>query len=160
MFQLLPIRPCGLIQIIIGYDSIKHLCKTLEPETRPWQGLEPIHDNTTQRIRPWNHRRKKVKLSLCLTNWALRHEGVWRCGGIAPLHLTSALVRGEWSGSHPGCFKPLGKTPSTHWIGGWVGSRALLSSQWPVTIPTALSRLRNHRHMSLSMQNTLRLYIT
>jgi hypothetical protein len=27
---------------------------------------------------------KKVKLSLCLTNYALRHEGVWESGCIDP----------------------------------------------------------------------------
>jgi hypothetical protein len=37
------------------------------------------------------------------------------------IFLTSALVGGEWSASRPCRF-----TPSTHWIGGWVGSRANL----------------------------------
>jgi hypothetical protein len=38
--------------------------------------------------------------------------------------LTSALVGGVWSASHPGHFT-LGETaPGTHWIGGWVGRRA------------------------------------
>jgi hypothetical protein len=35
--------------------------------------------------------------------------------------LTSALVGGEWSASQPGRF-----TTGTHWIGGWVGTRACL----------------------------------
>jgi hypothetical protein len=33
--------------------------------------------------------------------------------------LTSALVGGEWPASRPGHL-----TPGTHWIGGWVDSRA------------------------------------
>jgi hypothetical protein len=49
--------------------------------------------------------KKKVKLSLCLTNYALHHEGVWGSGCIAP---------------H---FLDLG---STHWIGGWVDLIATL----------------------------------
>jgi hypothetical protein len=35
------------------------------------------------------------------------------------IFLTSALAGGEWSASRPARF-----TPSIHWIGGWVGSRA------------------------------------
>jgi hypothetical protein len=34
--------------------------------------------------------------------------------------LTSALVGGEWSASHPGRFTPRERAPRTHWIGGWV----------------------------------------
>jgi hypothetical protein len=37
--------------------------------------------------------------------------------------LTSALVGGEWSDSHPGRFTPGERAPGTHWIGGWVNSR-------------------------------------
>jgi hypothetical protein len=35
------------------------------------------------------------------------------------IFLTLALVGAEWSASRPGRL-----TPSTHWIGGWVGPRA------------------------------------
>jgi hypothetical protein len=42
--------------------------------------------------------------------------------GIAPPFLTSALDGGEWSASRLCHF-----TPSTHWIGGWVGPRASLN---------------------------------
>jgi hypothetical protein len=37
--------------------------------------------------------------------------------------LTSALVGGEWSASRPCCF-----TSGSHWIEGWVGSRAALGN--------------------------------
>jgi hypothetical protein len=37
--------------------------------------------------------------------------------------LTAALVGGEWSVSLPGRFTLGERTPSTHWIGGWVGPR-------------------------------------
>jgi hypothetical protein len=40
------------------------------------------------------------------------------------IFLTSALVGGEWSTSHPGCFTPKQRAPGTHCIGGWVGPRA------------------------------------
>jgi hypothetical protein len=44
--------------------------------------------------------------------------------------LTSALDGGEWSASRPGRFLSPGKDPlpSTHWLGGWVGSRAGLDA--------------------------------
>jgi hypothetical protein len=45
----------------------------------------------------------KVKLSLCLTNYPLRHEGVWGSGCIDPRILD---LGGEWSAS-----RPLGKSP-------------------------------------------------
>jgi hypothetical protein len=40
------------------------------------------------------------------------------------LSLTSALVGGEWSASHPGPLTAGEKAPSTDWIEDWVNSRA------------------------------------
>jgi hypothetical protein len=40
--------------------------------------------------------------------------------------LTSALDGAEWSASRPGHFTPKERAPGTHWIGGWVGPRAVL----------------------------------
>jgi hypothetical protein len=40
--------------------------------------------------------------------------------------LTSALDGGEWSASRTGRFTPRERAPGTHWIGGWVGPRAIL----------------------------------
>jgi hypothetical protein len=42
---------------------------------------------------------------------------------MAPPYMTSALERGEWSASRLCCF-----THGTHWIWGWVGSRAGLDA--------------------------------
>jgi len=42
--------------------------------------------------------------------------------------LTSAVDGGEWSGSHPGIYTPRERAPGTHWIGGWVGPRAVLDA--------------------------------
>jgi hypothetical protein len=36
---------------------------------------------------------------------------------------TLALLGGKWSASGPGRFTAGERTPSTHWIGGWVGQR-------------------------------------
>jgi hypothetical protein len=71
--------------------------------------------------------KKKVKLSLCL----IKHYAMKVHGGVdAEIHisLTSVLVGGEWSVSRHGCFTPGERAPSTHWIGGWVGSRASLDN--------------------------------
>jgi hypothetical protein len=60
-------------------------------------------------------------------NRAPGHEGVlgeWRYRSAHSS--TSALHRGKWSASRPGCFIPKERAPGTHWIGGWVGPRAVL----------------------------------
>jgi hypothetical protein len=50
----------------------------------------------------------------------------WGSGGIAHTFLTSALDGGEWSASRPGRFTPRERALGTHWMGGWVGPRAVL----------------------------------
>jgi hypothetical protein len=62
-------------------------------------------------------------------NWTPRHEGVlgeWRYRSAHSL--TSGLDGGEWTASRPGRFTSRERAPSTHWIGGWVGSRAVLDA--------------------------------
>jgi hypothetical protein len=36
----------------------------------------------------------------------------------------------------PGCFTPSERVPGTHWIGGWVGSRAVLGMVVKRKIPS------------------------
>jgi hypothetical protein len=50
--------------------------------------------------------------------------------------LTLALDGGEWSASRPGHFTPRERAPGTHWIGGWVGPRALLDAVAKIKIPS------------------------
>jgi hypothetical protein len=52
--------------------------------------------------------------------------GGWRYSSTHSL--TSALDGGEWSASRPGRFTPTERAPGTHWIGGWVGPRAVLDA--------------------------------
>jgi hypothetical protein len=47
-------------------------------------------------------------------------------GGIAPPFLTSAIDGAEWSASCPSRFTSMEAVPGTHWIGGWVGPRAVV----------------------------------
>jgi hypothetical protein len=42
--------------------------------------------------------------------------------------LPRALDGGEWSASRPGRFTSGDRAPGTHWIGGWMGSRAGLDA--------------------------------
>jgi hypothetical protein len=55
--------------------------------------------------------KEKVKLPLCLTNYALCHEDVWGSGCTDPLFLTLTLVGGELSASRSTHFTPWGKSP-------------------------------------------------
>jgi hypothetical protein len=50
--------------------------------------------------------------------------------------LTSALDGGEWLASLPGRFTPRERAPGTHWIGGWVGPRAVLDAVVKRKIPS------------------------
>jgi hypothetical protein len=54
-------------------------------------------------------------------NEAPHRENVWGSGGIAPPVLTLARDGGQL---HALVALPLGKSPCTHWIEGWVGYRA------------------------------------
>jgi hypothetical protein len=52
--------------------------------------------------------------------------------------LTSALDEGEWSASRPGRFTPRERALGTHWIGGWLGPRAVLDAVVNRKIPSPL----------------------
>jgi hypothetical protein len=79
---------------------------------------------------------KKVQLSLCC-NWAPRHEVVLGDWVYSSTHsLTSALDGGEWLASRPGHFTPRERASGTHWIGGWVGPRAVLEAVVKRKIPS------------------------
>jgi hypothetical protein len=85
-----------------------------------------------------------VKLSLCF-NLAPYHEGVLVEWKYSFTHFfNSALDGGEWSASRPGRFTPSERPPDTHWIGGWMGPRAILDMVVKIKIPSP-SRELNHR---------------
>jgi hypothetical protein len=44
------------------------------------------------------------------------------------ISLTSVLDGGEWSDSRTGRFTPRERALGTHWIGGWMGPRAVLDA--------------------------------
>jgi hypothetical protein len=51
--------------------------------------------------------------------------------------LTSALDEDEWSASRPYRFTPKERALGTHWIGGCVGSRAILDAVVKRKIPSS-----------------------
>jgi hypothetical protein len=65
--------------------------------------------------------------------------GEWRYSSTHSL--TSALDGGEWSASHPDHFTSRERAPGTHWIGGWVGTRAILDMVVKRKIPSPRKKL-------------------
>jgi hypothetical protein len=65
----------------------------------------------------------KVKLPLCLINWALRHESVWGSECTDPRLLDLGTSGGEWSASHAQQLYHRGRSLRYPWIGDWVGPR-------------------------------------
>jgi hypothetical protein len=80
---------------------------------------------------------KKIKLLLWLINQALRHENIWRSGGIAPPFLVSALDRVR--------FMPGETASGTQRIGGWVGPTAGLDVvEYRISFPAVNRTLDVH----------------
>jgi hypothetical protein len=83
-------------------------------------------------IFPWG--KSKV---VPVLNWAPRHEDVLREWRYSSTHcVTSALDGGECLATRPGRFTPRERSPGTHWIGGWVVSRAVLDAVVKRRIPS------------------------
>jgi hypothetical protein len=94
----------------------------------------------------------------------------WESGGIDPPLLTSALRRGEWPAWHSIATLPWGKSPGTHWTGGWVGPRASLDAvekrkischarnQIPVIKPVAITILTELSQLTSQLQKTVKSY--
>jgi hypothetical protein len=55
--------------------------------------------------------------------------------GVCEIFLSQGK-RDEWSASRSGRFTPTERAPGTHWIGGWVGPRAILETAVTRKIPS------------------------
>jgi hypothetical protein len=92
-------------RVQVNYVFMKTVVPDLSlNEDHLFDGFSCVQKYCESKLEVWNEKNdqnvtEKVKLSLCLTNYALRHEGVW-------------------SASHPGRFTPGERAPSIHWIGG------------------------------------------
>jgi hypothetical protein len=72
---------------------------------------------------PTTHRRtlRHNTMTNCAGTFVpVRHEGVWRSGGIAPSFLTSELDGGVLSASPPNRLTSGEPSSGTHSVGGWV----------------------------------------
>jgi hypothetical protein len=70
----------------------------------------------------------KIKLSLCVFDWAPHHEGVLGSGGIAS-RILDLGTGWRWAVIFmPRPLCPQERAACTHWIGGWVGPRAGLDA--------------------------------
>jgi hypothetical protein len=65
-------------------------------------------------------RQGKVKLSLCLTNEAVRHEDVWGSGCIDPRFLDLGTSWRRMVSFTPRSLYPCESVPGIHCIGGWL----------------------------------------
>jgi hypothetical protein len=77
----------------------------------------------------------EVKLPLSLT----KHHAMktyWRAEIQLHAFLPSALDGGDWSALRPGRFTASERAPGTHWIGGWVGPRAVVDTVVKRRIPS------------------------
>jgi hypothetical protein len=74
-----------------------------------------------------NGNTKEVKFPLCLTNYYVMEAYGWVDVWIH-VFLTSVLVGGEWSASHPSRVTSGERTISTAWTGGWVCPRTGLDN--------------------------------
>jgi hypothetical protein len=72
--------------------------------------------------------------------------------------LTSAIDGGEWSVSHPCPFTPRERAPGTHWIGGWVGSRAGLDAVVTRKIPSPYRDSKPPSHQPITQCYTPEIY--
>jgi hypothetical protein len=70
-------------------------------------------------------------LELSTSPW--RRIGEWRHRSTHSV--TSALDGGEWLTSRPYRFTPRERAPGTHYVGGWVGPRAVLDAVVKRKIP-------------------------
>jgi hypothetical protein len=85
------------------------------------------------------YKKVKLKLSLCLINYALRHENVWGSGGIAPVFLTSALD----GASRPGRFITTEKAPlHIGWEAWWAWEPVWTPSRREILFPLPGIKLR------------------
>jgi hypothetical protein len=86
------------------------------------------HNHLDYKSRSYKLSMLKVKLSLCLINYAPHHSGEWGNEEIAPPFLASALDGAQWQASRPSRFTPAENAPSAHLIRDWVGPRAGLDA--------------------------------
>jgi hypothetical protein len=123
-------------------EKVPYICRGSNPG-RPAHSLVTILSYPAPTVGSIQHNSSVMNESTFVTikvhvlNQAPRHEGVLGEWKYSSTHsLTSALDGGEWSASRLGRFTRRERAPGTHWIGGWVGSRAVLEAVVKRKIPS------------------------
>jgi hypothetical protein len=123
-------RPGHEVTIPLHLVPRSRMCGAIPalPSTPSWRGAQLKHRDFTFYLYSRNTVLFVIILSLCL----IKHHAMkahWGSGGTAPRVLDLSTSGSEWSASLPGCFTPRERAPGTHWVGGWVGPRAVLDIQ-------------------------------
>jgi hypothetical protein len=97
---------------------------------RPVAYAEPNreHEDDGQQDDKWQEDKEKVKLSLCLINSALFNEDTWRERRLSSTILDLCSIRRRVVSFRPRPLYHRGKSPRTHWVGGWVRPRVDLDA--------------------------------
>jgi len=69
-------------------------------------------------------------------NSAPHHGGILEEWRYSSTHSLTALNGGEWSALRTGRFTLIERAPGTHWVGDWVGPRAVLDAVVKRKIPS------------------------
>jgi hypothetical protein len=110
----------------------KSKMKTKETMGKWW---EDILENSLLEVMGYVRGKCKVVPVLLTDHHPMK--AYWREWRYSSTHsLTSALGGGEWSVSRPCRLIRVERAHGTHWIGGWVGSGAVLDAVMKRRIPT------------------------
>jgi hypothetical protein len=117
--------------------------RTALPDCLPRDGWRTNYANGVEKCKrciPEQLKREKGKgkFAPMLLFWVItapwRRVGEWKYSSTHSL--TSTLDGGERSVSRPGRFTPRERAPGTHWIGSWLGPRAVLDAVVKRKIPS------------------------
>jgi hypothetical protein len=147
-------------------------CLTMKGITPCILYILPISSSNSIMLIPFGyvHGKVKVKLSLCLTNWALYHEGIWGSGCIDP-HIIDLGTSWRWVVSFmPLPIYPRGKSPwypldtrlgGSQIRSGQFGEEKILDlpglELWPLSRQAAASRYTDYATLASLSNCTIKL---
>jgi hypothetical protein len=113
-------------------------CLSPRDTSKPVNRVEPVPSGPLTKVSHPCTTVKYLKVKAKLSLFLQLSTTPWRCiGGVEySSFLTSGLDTGERSASRPSRFTPREREPCTHWIEGWMGSRAVLDAVVKRKIPS------------------------
>jgi hypothetical protein len=100
----------------VSYSMHESLARDIKQKHLLLRGCTPRHLIKTCK----NKGKGKVVVVLLTEHHAMKAY----CGSGSIAEPILSTRHEMWSASRPGRFTPWGRSPFTHWIGGWVGPRA------------------------------------